>query len=135
MLKRLRKIGVFNDTDIFTDAWTSGNPGIGGFRIMDVGGNVLFSKDYDTPHTNNWYEFAGIVASIIKFPNRCLYTDSITGIAWSEGRMSKKVKASYAADPAMQIMLSIVKKNPPLCILKWDTEKWGEIIADYGRKN
>jgi ribonuclease HI len=71
--------------------------------------------------------------------NTPVYTDSRTAISWI-----KRKKANTKLKPDKknaQLFEMIIRaenwlknnewKNP---LLKWDTEHWGEIAADFGRK-
>ncbi|NCN51908.1 hypothetical protein GW931_02760 [archaeon] len=118
---------------VYVDGYTSGNPGPGGFIVTDHTGKILFKKHYNTPHTNNWYELGGIASATVKFPGKIIWSDSVTAIAWANGRMGKESRKLYANDASFQLMQSIILSKQPT-IYKWNTELWGEIPADPGRK-
>jgi ribonuclease HI len=126
-------IYVYNDNDIFVDGFSSGNPGIGGFIVAKYDGTVLFRKDYGNVHSNNWYELAAIATAVIKYPGRHIWSDSVTAIAWANGRVSKDVAKLYSNDQAFSLMIETIRKVNPV-ISKWNTRKWGEIPADPGNK-
>jgi len=127
-------------TEICSDAWTSGNPGIGGARVTDLQGSVLMS--HDTPanefHSNNFFELMGIGMAVHYAMNngiKVIYTDSQTAMAWiRDGKPGKSVKKDVEAiqKRCLQIQQRVAEHN--IKIVKWDTEKKGEIPADYGRK-
>jgi ribonuclease HI len=96
------------------------------------------------PHgTNNVGEFLAIVhaLALCKKNNNSLpiYTDSMTAIAWVR---NKKAKTTLAEIPANEKLFEYIDRAEcwlknniwPNKILKWDTENWGEIPADFGRK-
>ena len=68
-----------------------------------------------------------------------IYSDSKTGMAWVRDRKVKtqlprngKTEKSFKM---MERALSWLNTHSYSCkILKWDTEKWGEVPADFGRK-
>ena len=71
--------------------------------------------------------------------NVTIYSDSKTAMAWVRNR---KAKTTIATTPENQRIRELVSRaevwlqnhtytNP---IVKWDTERWGEIPADFGRK-
>lgn len=86
----------------YTDAWTSGNPGPGGYRVFNEDKKIITSVDFETVNTNNWYELMGVVAAIkhIKKNNimdATIFTDSQTVLFW--------IKNS-------SVSLSFFKRNP-----------------------
>ena len=94
--------------------------------------------------TNNIGEFLAIVhaLALMKQKNKIvpLYTDSLTAYNWV---MKKKVATTLEQTPENKQLFQIIDravnwlKNNNLSqfkILKWDTEKWGEIPADFGNK-
>jgi len=128
------------NNSVFTDGWSSGNPGIGGWRITDKNGKTLLKKDYKEPHTNNYYEAAGLAAAVNQYggSNTLIYTDSVTAIAWANGRVGKEVIKTYKNNPAFLAMMSVFGKHKDWIkehVIKWDTETNGEIPADFGRKS
>ena len=93
--------------------------------------------------TNNIGEFLAIVHGLalmeqkgIRMP---IYSDSVSGQAWVR---NKKAKTTLVRTPETEKALDLVARaenwlrthqvNVP--IMKWDTENWGEIPADFGRK-
>ena len=93
--------------------------------------------------TNNIGEFLAIVHALAlckqKNDSRPIYTDSITAMAWVRNKKAKTTLAQSAEN--MQLFDYIdraenwLKNNHyPNKILKWNTEAWGEIPADFGRK-
>ena len=72
-------------------------------------------------------------------PNMTIYSDSKTAMAWVR---NKKLKTTLAETPQNEMIFELIDraltwlnnntyKNP---IVKWETEDWGEIPADFGRK-
>ena len=68
-----------------------------------------------------------------------VYSDSISGMAWVR---NKKAKTTLKRDEQTAQVLDLVIRaenwlwaNPKHAeVLKWNTEEWGEIPADFGRK-
>ena len=128
---------------ISTDAACSGNPGIMEYRgVYTKNGDTLFYYKHKRG-TNNIGEFLGIVhgLSYLKKHNLShpLYTDSKTAIAWVR---QKKCKTKLTPDESNKDLFDYIHRAEQWLennsytteILKWDTESWGEIPADFGRK-
>jgi ribonuclease HI len=93
--------------------------------------------------TVNLGEFLGIVHALAYLKQRdCdwpVYSDSRTAIAWVR---KKAINTNLVVSPKNQKLFDLVnraliwlKENKwPNKILKWETEYWGEIPADFGRK-
>ena len=127
------------------DAACSGNPGYLEYRgvyahtkeeIFRVG-----PLDYGT---NNIGEFLAIVHALALLKkkndaNTAIYSDSKIAINWIKLKHpNTKLNFTYKnkvlqdmLQRAIQWLKSNSYKNP---ILKWETEKWGENPADFGRK-
>ena len=68
-----------------------------------------------------------------------IYSDSVSGQAWVR---NKKAKTTLARTPDTEQALDLVARAEnwlrthtlSVPILKWNTEEWGEIPADFGRK-
>lgn len=130
---------------IAVDAACSGNPGPVEYRGVDITtGRQLFHVGPMQGGSNNMGEFLALVHALAMLTNAnrgdvTIYSDSRTAMAWVRNR---KVKTSIAPTQANARIRQLVARaqtwlqthtytNP---ILKWDTEKWGEIPADFGRK-
>lgn len=135
------------------DAACSGNPGLMEYRgvyLLDIHQNgereeqELFRRGPFPEGTNNIGEFLAIVhalALLQKQGNSTLpvYSDSKTAQAWVK---QKKAKTKLQPTPANAVLFQMIQRaenwllthtwNNPL--LKWDTARWGEIPADFGRK-
>lgn len=129
---------------IAVDAACSGNPGVVEYRGVDtLTAKVLFH--YKLPlGTNNIGEFLAIVHALamLKKTGRGtlpIYSDSRSAINWVKARKSKTSLERNAAtkftfdlmDRAEAWLQKNTYENP---ILKWKTEIWGEIPADFERK-
>ena len=93
--------------------------------------------------TNNIGEFLAIVHALALLKqqnlNMPIYSDSITAIAWVRNRHCKSRLARTEKNiPIFDLIARAerwLKANPYTTqIIKWETENWGEIPADFGRK-
>jgi ribonuclease HI len=129
---------------ICTDAACSGNPGVLEYRGVDTkSGAELFRMGPFPEGTVNLGEFLGIVHALAYLKQRdCdwpVYTDSRTAIAWVRKRA---INTNLQPSPKNQKLFDLVERAVkwirenqwPNKILKWETEYWGEIPADFGRK-
>ena len=126
------------------DAACSGNPGLMEFRgvIADTGTQVFHRGPY-VGGTNNIGEFLAIVLGLAYLKKEkldwSLYSDSKTAIAWVR---QKQCKTHIEWNIHNQDLLLAVRAAEKWLhentwttpIYKWDTEHWGEIPADFGRK-
>lgn len=135
---------------LYVDCWTSGNPGIGGYRVTDHVGSVY--KEWNSgqdKHSNNYFELAAIGAGVViaeetlsefyerdvPHPGVEIFSDSITAISWAT-KGPKKAIMEPETIKRMYEKIDRLRKNFPgkIKISKWDTAKNGQIPADYGRK-
>jgi ribonuclease HI len=129
---------------ICVDAACSGNPGILEYRAVDtVTREEIFRRGPFPEGTNNLGEFLALVHGISYLQRnnltKSIYSDSATAIAWFR---NKKVKTKLELNGKNKELLELVQKaesylhNNTISIevLKWPTESWGEIPADFGRK-
>lgn len=128
------------------DAACSSPPGPTEYRGVNLAtGEQLFHQGPFPDGTNNIGEFLAIVHALAQLDKSgdvttAVYTDSKTAIAWIR---QKHAKTTLKKNPRNAPLFEIIKraelwlqthpdfKNP---ILKWETEAWGEIPADFGRK-
>ena len=126
------------------DAACSGNPGKMEYRGVWVSDNLeMFHVGPFEQGTNNIGEFLAIVLGLayLKTNNLpwVLYSDSRTAIAWvKKGRANTNIE--WTMDN-QELFLMVRKAEQWLHdntyttpIYKWETEQWGEIPADFGRK-
>ena len=130
---------------IAVDAACAGNPGDMEYRGVDpFTGMVIFHIGPKKNGTNNIGEFLAIVhalALLKKAGNStaAIYTDSKTALSWIR-RKTANTKLEFNASN-LEIRDLLVRAqhwlhsnsySNPIC--KWETEEWGEIPADFGRK-
>ena len=130
---------------ISVDAACSGNPGIMEYRgVWTSDGVEIFRIGPFNNSTNNIGEFLALIHGLAWLKkmdkhDTTIYSDSRTAMSWVR---NKKVKTILQRNSANQDSFHLVDrglkwlnqnsyKNP---ILKWETKKWGEIPADFGRK-
>ena len=135
--------------EVSADAWAvdaacSGNPGPMEYQAIDLQtGACVFH--YGPVHgTNNIGEFLAIVHALALawqkgLYNKTIYSDSYNAILWVKKRQCKtKLERNAQTEQLFQIieraqhwLLTHNFQNP---IVKWETSKWGEVPADFGRK-
>lgn len=129
---------------ISVDVGTKGNPGPIEYRgVCTQTGEVLFAKGPIPNGTNNLGEFLAIVHSLAylkqKGSNKTVYSDSRTAMKWVR---DKKVATTLERNAATKEVWDLVDRalhwletnSYENKLLKWQTQSWGEIKADYGRK-
>nr|6DMN_A Chain A, Ribonuclease H [Halalkalibacterium halodurans C-125]6DMV_A Chain A, Ribonuclease H [Halalkalibacterium halodurans C-125]6DO8_A Chain A, Ribonuclease H [Halalkalibacterium halodurans C-125]6DOB_A Chain A, Ribonuclease H [Halalkalibacterium halodurans C-125]6DOC_A Chain A, Ribonuclease H [Halalkalibacterium halodurans C-125]6DOD_A Chain A, Ribonuclease H [Halalkalibacterium halodurans C-125]6DOF_A Chain A, Ribonuclease H [Halalkalibacterium halodurans C-125]6DOG_A Chain A, Ribonucl len=126
------------------DVGSQGNPGIVEYKGVDTKtGEVLFEREPIPIGTNNMGEFLAIVHGLRYLKERNsrkpIYSDSQTAIKWVK---DKKAKSTLVRNEETALIWKLVDEAEEWLnthtyetpILKWQTDKWGEIKADYGRK-
>ena len=126
------------------DAACSGNPGNMEYRGVYVEtGQELFHIGPMKQGTNNIGEFLALVHGIAYFKkNGCkmpIYSDSHNAMLWVR---QKKCKTKLVRTPVNEPIFNLIERAEKWLhendystqILKWETAKWGEIPADFGRK-
>ena len=130
---------------IAVDAACSGNPGPVEYQCVDINtGTRIFHVGPLPGGTNNIGEFLALVHALALLekqgrPNVTIYTDSRTALAWVRNRHAKTAITPNARNAKIMDMLHraeawLQTHRPVNPIQKWNTEKWGEIPADFGRK-
>jgi len=126
------------------DAACEGNPGPLEFRGVDLAtGEIIFKQGPFQNGTNNIGEFLAVVEALSLCQARGLtipiYSDSANAIGWVRGKVCRTNLKPSDRNAALFERIARAERwlaenayaNP---VLKWDTERWGEIPADYGRK-
>ena len=130
---------------IAVDGACAGNPGIMEYRGVDVPTGVeLFHQGPFPDATNNIGEFLAIVHALALcwqrgLTQKTIYSDSYNAILWVKKRQCKtKLERTPQTEQLYQIIARAENwlrthdyRNP---IVKWETGKWGEVPADFGRK-
>ena len=136
--------GGFIRDSLAVDAACSGNPGSVEYRGVYVNtGRELFLKGPFQKGTNNVGEFLAIVHGLafLKQQNMDIpiYSDSVNAMLWVK---SKKCRTKLEPCGENKLIFDLIERAEKWLganiyenkILKWETKKWGEIPADFGRK-
>jgi ribonuclease HI len=121
---------------IAVDGSCIGNPGQAEYRGVDIqSGNELFRVRIGEA-TNNIAEFLAIVHGLAMVKKMGaglnIYSDSATAIAWvKSGRCNTTFVYGRDLVDRAEKWLSMNSRG---IVKKWETNKWGEIPADFGRK-
>ena len=129
---------------IAVDAACSGNPGPMEYQGIDlITGQRIFHFG-PMQGTNNIGEFLAIVHALALCwqhgqQQKTIYSDSYNAILWVSKRQCKtKLERTPQTEQLYQIIARAENwlrthnyRNP---IIKWETAKWGEVPADFGRK-
>lgn len=129
---------------IAVDAACSGNPGEMEYRGVTLWNmQEIFHVKFDLA-TNNIGEFLAIVHALALLQQKnvgdvTIYTDSRIALNWIK---QKKCRTKLDYTPRTALIFNVIHRaekwlaehefNTP--IVKWPTEIWGEIPADFGRK-
>lgn len=138
---------IFPEIDLngwAVDASCMGNPGIMEYRGVELmTGNEIFRVGPFHDATNNIGEFLAIVHALaLQYRNgqwHTIYSDSATGMTWVRNR---RVKTTLRQTPQNGRLFELIARGLQwlnthqysVPILKWQTDLWGEIPADFGRK-
>lgn len=127
------------------DAACSGNPGPTEYQGVDLAtGEQLFHHG-PFQGTNNIGEFLAIVHALarmneLQISDKVVYSDSMNAITWvRKGKCNTKLPKNAATQKAYELIaraerwLRTHREHAP--VLKWDTARWGECPADFGRKH
>ncbi|MDR0333555.1 MAG: ribonuclease H family protein [Dysgonamonadaceae bacterium] len=145
-----KKPSIFSSTaniikdSLSVDAACSGNPGKMEYRGVYVGNNAeVFRSPVLEDGTNNIGEFLALVHGLALLKQKKseipIYTDSINAIKWVEKKKcNTKLEHTECNDEIFDLIARAEKwlqeNKYSTRILKWETEHWGEIPADFGRK-
>lgn len=129
---------------IAVDAACSGNPGKMEYQgVVTKTKQVLFKKGPFLNGTNNVGEFLALVHALALVKEKkydiSIYSDSKIAISWVKQKKCKtKLKPNAQNEKLFNLIhraeLWLKQNQFSTPILKWETKKWGEIPADFGRK-
>lgn len=135
--------------EVTADAWAvdaacSGNPGPMEYRGVDLATGATIFHYGPVRGTNNIGEFLAIVHALALMKQqglrKTIYSDSRNALLWVRARTCRtKLKRDARTEPLYQLIARAenwLRQNQwdDIPILKWKTEKWGEVPADFGRK-
>ncbi len=136
--------GDFIKDSLAVDAACSGNPGPVEYRGVYVAtAQELFLKGPYQKGTNNIGEFLAIVHGLAFLKQQNIdipvYSDSANAILWVK---NKKCKTKLELCEENKLLFDLIERAEKWLrentynnkVLKWETDKWGEIPADFGRK-
>ena len=126
------------------DAGCSGNPGPMEYQAVDLQTGVQVFHYGPVHGTNNIGEFLAIVHALALMEQRgihdkVVYSDSYNAILWVK---KKQCKTKLVRNEQTENLFKMIARaenwlkthtiSTP--VIKWETAKWGEIPADFGRK-
>ena len=126
------------------DAGCSGNPGKMEYQGVDLATGERLFHCGPVFGTNNIGEFLAIVHALALMwqrgiQDKVIYSDSYNAILWVRKKQcktnlehSEKTARLYEIIARAENWLKTHAFNTP--IIQWDTRKWGDIPADFGRK-
>lgn len=125
------------------DAACSGNPGQMEYRGVYIGTGEEIFHFGPMFGTNNIGEFLAIVHGLALLKQKGIeipiYSDSRNALLWVK---QKKCKTKLPRDNKSEELFGYIERaekwlaqnNYSTTLLKWETDEWGEIPADFGRK-
>lgn len=131
------------ENSLCVDAACSGNPGPMEYRGVYTGNDQQLFHFGPIHGTNNIGEFLALVHGLALMKQKNwdmpIYSDSRTAISWVR---QKKCKTKIERNEKTATVHDLIERAEKWLnsntyttkILKWETEKWGEIPADFGRK-
>ena len=134
----------FDMNCVAVDAACSGNPGSMEYR----GGYLLTGQEIfhfgPVYGTNNIGEFLAIVHALALMKQKgismTIYSDSRNALSWVK---QKKCKTKLERTPKTEELFQLIERAEnwlknnsysEIPLLKWETDQWGEVPADFGRK-
>lgn len=126
------------------DAACSGNPGPMEYRAVDLATGEQKFHFGPVYGTNNIGEFLAIVHALALMDKegikgKVIYSDSVNALLWVK---KKQCKTKLKRDASTEQLYRIIARAETWLrthtvttpVLKWETAKWGECPADFGRK-
>ncbi|MCR5588582.1 MAG: ribonuclease H family protein [Bacteroidales bacterium] len=125
------------------DAACSGNPGVMEYQGIYIPTRTRVFHYRAEKGTNNIGEFLAIVHGLSYLKkhhlNQIIYSDSVNAISWVRQKVCKSKLPEDASTAELWDYIhraeNWLRTNSYTTeIRKWDTDHWGEIPADFGRK-
>lgn len=126
------------------DAACSGNPGPMEYQGIDLQNGAQVFHFGPVYGTNNIGEFLAIVHALALMDkkgitDKVIYSDSYNAILWVR---KKQCKTKLERNEKTALLYNIIARAEQwlrvhpvrVPIIQWDTRKWGDIPADFGRK-
>ena len=143
--QRVSRSAIIQES-VAVDAACSSNPGDMEYRgVWVADGRQLFHVGPLKDGTNNIGEFLALVHALAMLktqnkPSLTIYSDSKIAQGWvKKGKCNTKLEKTGRNEEIFNLIdraekwLAVNKITNP--IIKWETEDWGEIPADFGRKS
>lgn len=134
---------VYIFDSLSVDAACSGNPGVMEYRGVYIRTQEEIFRVGPMLGTNNIGEFLALVHGLALIQQRGsdipLYSDSQTAISWVRQKKCKTTLPRNAKTTQVYELIDRAERwlqthTYTTKIYKWETEIWGEIPADFGRK-
>lgn len=131
------------ENSLAVDAACSGNPGAMEYRGVHVASRQQVFHFGPMYGTNNIGEFLAIVHGLALLKQKGfdmpIYSDSVNAIGWVKQKKCKtKLERNAKSEPLFALIERAEKwlreNSYTTPVLKWETQRWGEIPADFGRK-
>ena len=143
--RALFDIPEINPDAIAVDGACAGNPGRMEYRGVDVKSGIeLFHVGPLDDGTNNVAEYLALVHALAYLYQKGdgvtpVYSDSRTARSWVRNRgcrtkLERTPRNAKIFELLARADVWIRTHNPSNQVLRWDTDAWGEIPADFGRK-
>jgi ribonuclease HI len=126
------------------DAACSGNPGVLEYRCVHTRTKrEVFHEGPFQEGTNNVGEFLALVQALSSFKRAGItapvYSDSEIALGWLKAKRCKtqlvRTRKNETLFDRIEQAQDWLRTNAyPNKVLKWETDAWGEIPADFGRK-
>ncbi|MDD6437146.1 MAG: ribonuclease H [Prevotella sp.] len=126
------------------DAGCSGNPGAMEYQGVDLATGARIFHFGPVFGTNNIGEFLAIVHALALMQqqgvhDKVIYSDSYNAILWVNKKQCKtKLERNARTEALFQVIARAeawLRQHPvTVPIIQWQTRKWGDIPADFGRK-
>jgi ribonuclease HI len=140
----IRVLGITHPDAVAVDAACSGSPGPMEYRgVYLLSGKPLFHQGPYAEGTNNVGEFLAIVHALARFQqmgsDAPIYSDSENALLWVKlkrcrTKLQRTTRNVDIFDLIARAEKWLAENAYPNPILKWKTDQWGEIPADFGRK-
>lgn len=131
------------ENSLAVDAACSGNPGKMEYRGVHIASAQELFHFGPVYGTNNIGEFLAIVHGLAYMEQKKMdlpiYSDSVNAIKWIK---AKKCRTKLQQTPQTKELFNLIARAEAWLhthsystpIIKWETTKWGECPADFGRK-
>lgn len=126
------------------DAACSGNPGPMEYQAIDLATGAQVFHFGPMHGTNNIGEFLAIVHALALMEqrgirDRAIYSDSYNAILWVRKKQCKTKLERNAQTEGLYRIIHRAENwlrthTVTVPIMQWETRKWGDIPADFGRK-